>query len=589
MKKSRYTFYNILGKARRIKSLAVSLVILATFAPALTSCVADNEANSMAVRDYKDDDVKSYGDLFEVFWNVMNQRYCDLNEQPSKSTVDWDQIYADYKPKFDTLKTFKPTYDFTQAEILADNSKAKQYFKEIVGSLIDQHFYLNVTLPVSYTATETVKFRSTLRQRDDRFPLSNRQNYIESLLCEDGSSFSNSTSDGFCIVGGFLKDHQDTYYLGFSNFYLSQYCVYTYEERYLPINEESTYHLNQHKIDSVADNTVDTEARRTEVKREAATIVDGINQYFAADNVTTLCQKIAAYRNNGDCYGMNDCARTAISEMPSLLKRLTLTKEVDKMAEEINRRLDLEDCATLRSESNFRQWFSRALAEYLLYEREYYAYWRDLQVTYTYPTIENYRRYFLDPLKNGKINKLILDLRSNTGGFVSDTRIFTDYLVSHTATYSYGRKKENNNPYGYTPWIPQQIVVTNNSLKRDIPTAILIDNWSASMGEVTPLMLRSQGEHVKTIGRNSCGAQCMLFPDNTINNGGWVGNVTSYLYFYMPIMLTKDVNGNILESVGITPDYAVDAMTKEELDKIKNADSDAKDRDLEKAIEVLHQ
>lgn len=73
------------------------------------------------------------------------------------------------------------------------------------------------------------------------------------------------------------------------------------------------------------------------------------------------------------------------------------------------------------------------------------------------------------------------------------------------------------------------------------------------MSEVTTLILKSQGDHVKTIGRNSYGAQAMLTSDNEASNGGWIGNVTSYLYFYMPFSLTKDAQGNLLESVGITP------------------------------------
>lgn len=87
---------------------------------------------------------------------------------------------------------------------------------------------------------------------------------------------------------------------------------------------------------------------------------------------------------------------------------------------------------------------------------------------------------------------------------VADTRLLTDFLVTQPAIYAYVRKKEDNNPYSYTPWIPQRIAVTGSSLKREIPTAILLDNHSASMSEITSLILKSQGNHVKLIGRNSC-------------------------------------------------------------------------------------
>lgn len=113
-----------------IRFFLVFLLSAASLAMSLTSCVSDNDANSKSISDYTDANVRSYGDLFEIFWRVMNQRYCDLNEQAGVSSLSWEQVYEMYKPKFEALKTFKPSSENTQAEILADNAKAKQYFQE---------------------------------------------------------------------------------------------------------------------------------------------------------------------------------------------------------------------------------------------------------------------------------------------------------------------------------------------------------------------------------------------------------------------------------------------------------------------------
>lgn len=107
------------------------------------------------------------------------------------------------------------------------------------------------------------------------------------------------------------------------------------------------------------------------------------------------------------------------------------------------------------------------------------------------------------------------------------------------------------------------------------------------MSEITTLILKSQGDHAKAIGQNSYGAQSMLTSDNTASSGGWKGNVTSYLYFYMPFSLTKDAQGNLLESVGITPDYPIDSMTAEEQQNLRLNTENAIDRTLEKAKEIL--
>ena len=297
---------------------------------------------------------------------------------------------------------------------------------------------------------------------------------------------------------------------------------------------------------------------------------------------------MAAYSNQGDYSDLYTLASEAYEKSPNLLKLLPITADASGMGEQIRQKLQGDArYQQMLSASGFANWYCQALADYLWHERELNAYWSDLKFTYNHLCVEGYRRLFLEPLAKGEIKKLILDFRGNGGGSVIDTRLLTDYLITQSAVYAYVRKKEDNNPYSYTPWIPQKITVTPKSLGRNIPTAILLDNYSASMSEVTTLILKSQGDHVKTIGRNSYGAQAMLTSDNEASNGGWIGNVTGYLYFYMPFSLTKDAQGNLLESVGITPDYLLDEMTQEEKEKLYQNDASAVDRGLKKAMEVL--
>ena len=571
-----------------IRNYIHSLILMVALSLTFASCVADIEANSKSIADYTDHDVQSYGDLFEVFWNVMNQRYCDLYEQAGASTMDWDQVYSEYKPKFDALKSFLHTYNFTQEEILSDNAKAQQYFDEIVGKIIDQHFYVNVTLPVSHSSTETVSFASSLRNKENENPLFYRWEYMQNQLRQDDTAFDNGGTSLFSMMGGFLKDHPDIYYLGFTAFSINENCFYTYRQDYLPVNEVSPYHIDQQKIADKVSGLQTSEEKRTEIEQEAVALLSTINQYFVSEEVQTLCKKMTAYSNKGDYYGLTDYAQKAVEDAPDVIKDLENAENVSDVTSHIFNAIKNDNsCQAICSESSFAQWFSASLAAYLCHERELNAYWADLMFTYKHPLVETYRRCFLEPLAAGKINKLILDVRSNGGGDVVDTRLLTDFLISHTATYCYARKKENNNPYGYSPWVPQQIAVTPNSLGRDIPTVVLLDNYSASMAETTALILKSQGDHVKTVGRNSSGALCMLSEANSSYNGGWVGDVTSYLTFYMPFMMTKDANGNILEAVGITPDYTVDPMTEDELQKMATDPDSATDKDMEKAIEVL--
>ena len=571
-----------------MRCLFAFLLATTTTGMSLTSCVADNDANEKSISDYSDTDVKSYGDLFQVFWSVMNQRYCTLNEQSSVSSQTWDQVYKEYKPKFDALKTFQHTSAFTQQEIQEDNAKAKQYFQEIIDKIIDQHFYVKITLPVSHSSMETVRFNSTLRNKTEYFPLNAHWNYTRDQLNLDGTAFGEITSDGFCIMGGYLKEQPGTYYLGFNKFALYENCFHEYQKTYLPSNAASTYHLDASTITAKAKELIADTGKREKAEQQAKNLLAHLDSYLSSDDAAKACEKMAAYSNQGDYSGLYTFASEAYEKSPNLLKLLPITADASGMGEQIRQKLQGDArYQQLLSASGFANWYCQALADYLWHERELYAYWSDLKFTYNHLCVEGYRRLFLEPLAKGEIKKLILDFRGNGGGSVIDTRLLTDYLITQSAVYAYVRKKEDNNPYSYTPWIPQKITVTSKSLCRNIPTAILLDNYSASMSEVTTLILKSQGDHVKTIGRNSYGAQAMLTSDNEASNGGWIGNVTSYLYFYMPFSLTKDAQGNLLESVGITPDYLLDEMTGEEKEMLYQNESSAVDRGLKKAMEVL--
>lgn len=571
-----------------MRCLFAFLLATTTTGMSLTSCVADNDANEKSISDYSDTDVKSYGDLFQVFWSVMNQRYCTLNEQSSVSSQTWDQVYKEYKPKFDALKTFQHTSEFTQQEIQEDNAKAKLYFQEIIDKIIDQHFYVKITLPVSHSSMETVRFNSTLRNKTEYFPLNAHWNYTRDQLNLDGTAFGEITSDGFCIMGGYLKEQPGTYYLGFNKFALYENCFHEYQKTYLPSNAANTYHLDATTITGKAKEMIADAANREKAEQQAKNLLARLDSYLASDDAAKACEKMAVYSNQGDYSGLYALASEAYEKSPNLLKLLPITADASGMGEQIRQKLQGDArYQQMLSASGFASWYCQALADYLWHERELYAYWSDLNFTYNHLCVEGYRRLFLEPLAKGEIKKLILDFRGNGGGSVIDTRLLTDYLITQSAVYAYVRKKEDNNPYSYTPWIPQKIMVTPKSLGRNIPTAILLDNYSASMSEVTTLILKSQGDHVKTIGRNSYGAQAMLTSDNEASNGGWIGNVTSYLYFYMPFSLTKDAQDNLLESVGITPDYLLDEMTGEEKEKLYQNDASAVDRGLKKAMEVL--
>lgn len=425
-----------------MRCLFTFLLATTTTGMSLTSCVADNDANEKSISDYSDTDVKSYGDLFQVFWNVMNQRYCTLNEQSAVSSQTWDQVYKEYKPKFDALKTFQHTSAFTQQEIQEDNAKAKQYFQEIINKIIDQHFYVKITLPVSHSSTETVRFNSTLRNKTEYFPLNAHWNHTRDQLNLDGTAFGEITTDGFCIMGGYLKEQPGTYYLGFNKFALYENCFHEYQKSYLPGNAASTYHLDASKITDKAKELITDAGKREKAEQQAAQLLADMDNYLASDDAAQACEKMAAYSNQGDYSGLYALASQAYEVAPGLLKLLPITADASGMGEQIRQKLQGDArYQQMLSASGFANWYCQALADYLWHERELYAYWSDLKFTYNHLCVEGYRRLFLEPLAKGEIKKLILDFRGNGGGSVIDTRLLTDYLITQSAVYAYVRKK----------------------------------------------------------------------------------------------------------------------------------------------------
>ncbi|MDN8899270.1 hypothetical protein Q0O45_13260, partial [Staphylococcus aureus] len=76
----------------------------------------------------------------------------------------------------------------------------------------------------------------------------------------------------------------------------------------------------------------------------------------------------------------------------------------------------------------------------------------------------------------------------------------------------------------------------------NIPVAILTDRNTMSMSELTILMLKSQGNHIVTVGDYTAGGTAGIgnFDDF---NGGSTDKIAGIMEFYMPLMATKDTNG----------------------------------------------
>lgn len=168
---------------------------------------------------------------------------------------------------------------------------------------------------------------------------------------------------------------------------------------------------------------------------------------------------------------------------------------------------------------------------------------------------ENIERYLRD-FQNKGIKSVILDLRNNTGGIVSEAIELSELFVGKGNVIMRSYDKKN-----------QETVITSSKEKMgDFELVILVNEYSASATEIVSAALQDN-KAATIVGTTTFGKGVMqeILP---------IFNKTAALK--ITIEEFKTPNGNKINKVGITPDIEV------ELDSTSNADTQ-----LQKAIELL--
>lgn len=113
------------------------------------------------------------------------------------------------------------------------------------------------------------------------------------------------------------------------------------------------------------------------------------------------------------------------------------------------------------------------------------------------------------------------------------------------------------------------------------------------MSEMSTMMLKSQGNHVISIGDYSAGATAGLTTDQDAFNGGLINtnffdpSIAGVFRFYMPVMATKDMNGNVVEGIGVKPDIFVTPPTDAEVAAMSGSPTTFVDRVMNEAVKYL--
>lgn len=132
------------------------------------------------------------------------------------------------------------------------------------------------------------------------------------------------------------------------------------------------------------------------------------------------------------------------------------------------------------------------------------------------------------------IDSLVIDVRNNTGGYLSAAYEIADYFVAKGKPIYQLKNRENK----------ITIYKAKNDILRNFKgISVLINNYSASASEILALALK-ESANATTIGVKSYGKGTVQETD-TLSSGAMIKYTTAY--WLSP-------NGNTINTIGITPD-----------------------------------
>lgn len=156
---------------------------------------------------------------------------------------------------------------------------------------------------------------------------------------------------------------------------------------------------------------------------------------------------------------------------------------------------------------------------------------------------------------NDNVEAVIIDVRGNGGGNLTDIPSVVGSLTPTRVDYGYSRVKEGLGRLDYSAWTPFYVDSHPNHINTDKKVVVLADVHSASCAELTAYLVQ-QMPHGTFIGERTWGATCPLLPGgHDMLYCGVFGDFDKYGYYVYTSnfdMVTKEYRS--LEGVGTTPD-----------------------------------
>ena len=479
---------------------------------------------------------KSFAAKFKVLWNGMNQYYA-IWDYEKEQGIDWDAVYDEYYPQFQALDQKDKVSD---DELLA-------LMQKVFDPLHDGHLYFDMT---NHTMESTVrcnpgidrvKLRPDLEQSLYQPSLVYYANVANGEIETDGSGnpivMEHSTDPGDLFNAFALIPGQGVPWIKAKIQELQNKSTRTDKEDFQLEQLNNLFTALQQVVTTLQGTALYTAYNTLQVKYSFLN-VPGFNfidlSFLKGSGIKVkyalLKGNIAYFRLSGfyltSFLDDDDCKSRFDLSNPDTYKHVQAMKQV------------------------WQSWFNAVQQLH----------------------------------KNGTLGGVIIDVRSNGGGRMNDSKYVVGSLVAgNNIHFGYQRFKRGTARYEYSPLMPAYVETMSDSHEAITePIVILTNCQSVSMSETSALCVKTLSNGT-VIGKRTFGGICALVgnEDHSFNYAGYIGvEGSTPVFAHVPSMASFTLDKKLIEAEGVNPDIEVD------LD-LTQFQATGKDTQLDRALQFI--